>query len=246
MENEIGRREFLKSAAAAGAVVTLGGAANRLFADAPQPLAAWKPPTDVAMVKLPYAESALAPVISAHTVDLHYHKHHASYYTMLKGWLGTHADYQNQTLEQLIRANQGGTGMGEAVFNFSVLLNNHNWYWLSLRPNAGGAPKGKIEKMVTAAYGSYETFKKAFIDEGMKLGVGFVWIVQDGDKVMVYRTEYHDTPILKGYQPLLAIDVWEHAYYMDYENDRQKYLEAVIANLLNWDFAESNLVQKKK
>jgi Fe-Mn family superoxide dismutase len=246
MESEIDRREFLKSAVAAGAVVTLGGAATQLFADATQQAGAGTPPIDVSMVKLPYAEDALAPVISAHTVDLHYHKHHASYYTMLKGWIGTHPDYQKQTLEQLIKANQGGTGMSEAIFNFSVLLNNHNWYWLSLKPKAGGAPKGKIEKMIAAAYGSYETFKKAFVDEGMKLGVGFVWIVQDGDKVMVYRTEYHDTPILKGFRPLLAIDVWEHAYYMDYENDRQKYLDAVVANLLNWDFAESNLLPKKK
>jgi Fe-Mn family superoxide dismutase len=244
MDNDIGRREFMKTAAVAGAMVTLGGARDMLFADAPQP--AWTPPKDVAKVKLPYAEGALAPTISAHTVDLHYHKHHESYYTMLKGWIGVHPEFQNQTLEQLIKANQGGLGMAEAVFNYSVLLNNHNWYWLSLKPKAGGAPKGKMEKLVNASYGSYDGFKKTFIDEGMKLGVGFIWIVQDGDKGVVYRSEYHDTPLLKGYQPLLAIDVWEHAYYMDYENERQKYLEAVLANLLNWDFAESNLVQKKK
>jgi superoxide dismutase, Fe-Mn family len=243
MENDIGRREFMKTAAIAGAALTLGGTRDLLFADAAQP--AWAPPKDVAKVKLPYADGALAPAISAHTVDLHYHKHHESYYTMLKGWIGTHPEYQNQTLEQLIRSNQGGIGMAEAIFNYSVLLNNHNWYWLSLKPKAGGAPRGKMGNLVAVSYGSYDAFKKTFIDEGMKLGVGFVWVVQDGEKVVVYRSEYHDTPLLKGFQPLLAIDVWEHAYYMDYENERQKYLEAVLANLLNWDFAESNLARKK-
>lgn len=233
----------MKTAAIAGAALTLGPAHDLLFAETTQP--AWAPPKDVAKVKLPYAEDALAPSISARTVDLHYHKHHESYYVMLKGWIGTHPEFQNQTLEQLIRANQGGIGMAEAVFNYSVLLNNHNWYWLSLKPKAGGAPKGKMANVVAVSYGSYDAFKKTFIDEGMKLGVGFVWVVQEGEKVLVYRSEYHDTPLLKGYQPLLAIDVWEHAYYMDYENERQKYLEAVLANLLNWDFAESNLMKKK-
>jgi superoxide dismutase, Fe-Mn family len=243
MENDIGRREFMKTAAIAGAALTLGPGRDLLFADAAQP--SWVPPLDVAKVKLPYADNALAPSISAHTVDLHYHKHHESYYTMLKGWIGVHPEFQNQALEQLIKSNQGGIGIAEAVFNYSVLLNNHNWYWLSLKPKAGGAPKGKMANMVAVSYGSYDAFRKTFIDEGMKLGVGFVWIVQDGEKVLVYRSEYHDTPILKGYRPLLAIDVWEHAYYMDYENERQKYLEAVLANLLNWDFAESNLIKKK-
>jgi superoxide dismutase, Fe-Mn family len=245
MENDIGRREFLKTAAIAGAVVTAGGAASRLFAQAPA-AASWAPPVDVAMVKLPYAEDALAPVISARTVNLHYHKHHESYYTTLKGWIGVHPEFQNQSLEQLIKTNRGGIMMAEAVFNYSVLLNNHNWYWLSLKPKAGGKPKGRMEKLIGASYGSYETFKKTFIDEGMKLGVGWVWVVLDGDKVLVYRSEYRDTPILKGYVPLLAIDVWEHAYYMDYENERGKYLEAVLGGLLNWDFAESNLSQRKK
>jgi Fe-Mn family superoxide dismutase len=244
MENDLGRREFMKTVAIAGTTVALAGATDLLFAQASQP--AWLPPKEVAMVKLPYAEDALAPAISAHTVRLHYHEHHESYYTMLKGWIGVHPEFQNQTLEQLIRANQGGIQMAEAIFNYSVLLNNHNWYWLSLKPGAGGAPKGRMEKLINASYGSYNAFKKTFIDEGMKLGVGWVWVVQDGDKVFVYRSEYRDTPLLKGYQPLCAIDVWEHAYYMDYENQRQKYLEAVLANLLNWDFAESNLVQKKK
>jgi Fe-Mn family superoxide dismutase len=244
MDNEVTRREFIKGAAVAGATLTLVSAQDLLFAQTPQP--SWVPPKEVAMTKLPYAENALAPSISEKTVKLHYHKHHESYYTLLKGWIGTHPDFQNQTLDQLIIKNQGGIEIAETIFNYSVLLNNHNWYWLSLKPKAGGRPKGKMENLINASYGSYEAFRKTFIDEGTKLGVGWVWVVQDGDKAKVYRSEYHDTPILKGFRPLLAFDVWEHAYYMDYENEREKYLEAVLNNLLNWDFAESNLAPKKK
>ena len=98
--------------------------------------------------------------------------------------------------------------------------------------------------MIIASYGSYDAFHKMVLDEAMKFGVGWVWIVQDGEALKVYRSEYIDTPLLKGYKPLLAIDVWEHAYYLDYENDRQKYVGAVMANLINWDFAEANLAKK--
>ncbi len=245
MEHDQSRREFMKTVAVAGAAMTIvSGQGHRLFAQTAAP--AWEVPKGVAMVKLPYAESALAPAISANTINLHYHKHHEGYYTTLKDWIGAHEEFQNQSLEQLIKANQNGIRFAEGVFNYSVLLNNHNWYWLSLKPNAGGAPKGKIGKMVDASYGGYDAFKKAFIEAGMELGVGWVWVVKDGESVKVYRSEYRDTPILKGYRPLLAVDVWEHAYYLDYENERGKYLDAVLGKLLNWDFAEANLAERKK
>lgn len=99
---------------------------------------------------------------------------------------------------------------------------------------------------MNASYGSYDAFRKAFLDEAMKIGAGWVWVVLDGGKLRVYRTEYHDTPLVKGYTPLLAVDVWEHAYYLDYQDDKRKHVEAVLGNLLNWGHAEKLLAAKKK
>ena len=238
---QFSRRDFIKSTAAAAAVASLSSASS-LLAQAQQ--ADVQLGKGVSMVKLPYAENALEPYISSRTVNLHYHKHHLSYFTLLKGWLGTHPEFQNVSIEDLILKNKDGILFDEAIFQYSILLNNHNWYWQSLKPKAGGAPKGKLEKMLVASYGSFDGFRKAFVEEAMKLGAGWVWIVQDGEALKAYRTEYRDTPILKGYKPLLAIDVWEHAYYLDYQDERQKYLNAVLDHLLNWDFAEANLVKK--
>jgi Fe-Mn family superoxide dismutase len=240
MEKPYSRRDFIKSTAAVTAAVALSSH-QTIFAQTTQPTAQAK---DITLIKLPYAENALEPFLSARTVNLHYTKHHQSYYTLLKGWLGTHPEFQNMSLEELILKNQNGVRFEEAIFQYSILLNNHNWYWQSLKPKAGGAPKGKMNAMVMASYGSLDGFHKAVIDEAMQLGVGWVWIVQDGAALKAYRCEYRDTPLLKGYKPLLAIDVWEHAYYLDYQNDRRKYVEAVINNLLNWEFAEMNMERK--
>jgi len=241
MEQDLSRRDFIKSAAATAAMASLYSASSLLAQTTQSEPALGK---GVVMVKLPYAENALEPYISSRTVNLHYNKHHLSYFTLLKGWLGTHPEFQNMSIEDLILKNKNGILFDEAIFQYSILLNNHNWYWQSLKPKAGGTPTGKIEKMILAAYGSFDGFRKAVIDESMKLGAGWVWIVQDGEQVKAYRTEYHDTPLLKGFKPLLAIDVWEHAYYLDYQNERQKYIEAALGHLLNWEFAEANLAKK--
>lgn len=201
-------------------------------------------PKTISMTALPYAEDALAPFISARTVGLHYHKHHKSYYELLTKYIESHADFQNMSLEELLIRNRNGILFDETMFDVSVLLNNHNYYWPSLKPKSGGRPSGEIGRRISDSYGSYEAFRKNFIEQAMKLGVGWVWVVQDKDKILAYRSEYHDTPLVKGHVPLLAIDVWEHSYYLDYANDRQKYVEAVLDNLINWDFAEKNLAKK--
>ncbi|MGB7569440.1 MAG: Fe-Mn family superoxide dismutase [Chitinivibrionales bacterium] len=242
MERQVNRRDFIKTAAGATAALVLTSGPN-LFAEKPK-ADAQSEFKKITMVDLPYGMGALAPSISERTVNLHYNKHHKGYFTYLTGWINAHPEYQGHTLEELILKNEGGIQLDEAVFQYAVMLYNHNWYWQSLRPAGGGVPKGKIEKMITASYGSFNTFHKTVLDEAMKFGIGWVWIVQDGEAVKVYRSEYIDTPLLKGFKPLLAIDVWEHAYYIDYENDRQKYVEAVMANLINWNFAEANLVTK--
>jgi Fe-Mn family superoxide dismutase len=242
MENETSRREFFRLAAGAGAALALASAKNSMaFGEGSHDTNTDIGENEIVMVNLPYKKTGLEPWISDKTVNLHYFKHHRGYYTMLRDYIHTHPAYQKQTVEELIRGNQGSILLDEDIFNISVLLYNHNWYWPSLSPTGGGVPTGQIGSMIKNAYGSYDVFRTVFIDESMKLGVGWVWVVQDGEAVKVYRSEYHDTPLLKGYEPLLAIDVWEHAYYLDYLNDRQKYVEAVLDHLLNWTQAEKNL-----
>jgi Fe-Mn family superoxide dismutase len=243
MDAAITRRDFIKTAAQAGAALSLAAVPGSVFAETKASAPAQK---TVSMVNLPYATNALEPFISSRTVDLHYNKHHKGYFTAITGWISANPDFQNHTLEELILKYKGGIRFEEAIFQYAVLLLNHNWYWQSLKPKGGGQPKGNIEKMIVASYGSFDAFRKAVVDEAMKLGIGWVWIVQDGDKIKAYRSEYVDNPLLKDLRPLLAIDVWEHAYYLDYQNERQKYVEAVFNNLLNWEFAEKNLALKMK
>ena len=228
---ETTRRDFLKLAAGAGASLALTSAGS--FGQENHAEVKY----GISMVNLPYEEGALAPYISERTIGFHYFKHHQGYYNLLRAWIKDHEDYQKQTVEELIRINKGGILLDESVFDIAVLLYNHNCYWPSLAPGGGGAPRGTIGSMVDASFGSYDAFRKTFIAESMKLGVGWVWLVADGEKLKVYRSEYQDTPLVKGYRPLLAVDVWEHAYYLDYQNERQKYVEAVLDHLLNWEQA---------
>jgi superoxide dismutase, Fe-Mn family len=241
MEKGFNRRDFIRTVAGSGAALALASAkVTDVFAKAAQPEV-----KTIIMERLPYAVSALEPSISARTIQLHYHSHHKEYYDKLKLYIDSHPDYQGMALEELIRKYNGGIMFDETIFDISVLLHNHNWYWPSLKPKGGGAPKGTIGKLITASYGSYDAFRTVFLDEALKLGVGWVWVVKDGDAVKAYRSDYHDSPLVKGFQPLLAVDVWEHAYYLDYQHDRKKYIEAVLDNLLNWEFAEKNLENKE-
>lgn len=244
MPKETSRREFFRLATGAGAVLALASAHGSKIFGEESPEGDTVSNTDkhgIAMVNLPYEEASLDPWISEKTVRLHYFNHHRGYYNTLRAYIHSHPEYQQQTVEELIRNNQGQVLLDETIFEISVLLYNHNWYWPSLSPTGGGIPKGKIGELIATAYGSYDAFRTAFIEESMKLGVGWVWVVRDGEAVKVYRSEYHDTPLLKGYEPLLAIDVWEHAYYLDYQDNRKKYVEAVLDHLLNWTQAENNL-----
>jgi Fe-Mn family superoxide dismutase len=232
----------MKLAAGASTALAIASAGNGLvFA---KDAAAGK--KQIVMVPLPYPENALEPSISARTVHEHYNKHHKSFFTTLKNYVSAHSEYQNLTLEELILKNKGGILLDDTIFYVSVLLYNHNWYWQSLAPKAGGEPKGELKKLVVTSYGSYDGFRKAFSSQASKLGAGWVWVVLDADKLKVYRTSYHETPLTKGWKPLLAVDVWEHAYYLDYQSDRQKYIDAVLDNLLNWKYAEKQLAKKKK
>ncbi|MEJ2533074.1 MAG: superoxide dismutase [Fe] [Halioglobus sp.] len=184
---------------------------------------------------LPYAKDALAPHISAETLDYHYGKHHATYVDKLNG-LVPGSEFEGKSLEEIIRSSSGG------VFNNAAQVWNHTFYWHCLSPNGGGAASGPVAGAIDAAFGSFDEFKKAFTESAVgNFGSGWTWLVKKGDgSVAIVNTSNAETPLTDAsVTPLLTVDVWEHAYYIDYRNARPKYMEAFWA-LVNWDFVNKN------
>lgn len=187
--------------------------------------------------KLPYALDALEPHISKETLEYHYGKHHQTYVTNLNNLVkGT--DLENKSLEELIKTTEGG------IFNNAAQVWNHTFYWNCLAPNAGGAPTGKIAEAINKAFGSFEEFKKQFNDAAAKnFGSGWTWLVKKADgSLAIVNTSNAATPVSGEDKPLLTVDVWEHAYYIDYRNARPGYLEHFWA-LVNWEFAAKNFAE---
>ena len=189
---------------------------------------------------LPYAENALDPVISAKTIGIHYGKHHKKYVeTLNKLIAGT--ELAKLTLEELISATAGKADKA-AIFNNAAQTWNHTFYWRSLRPKGGGEPPAALKQKIEASFGSLEACKKELATAATtQFGSGWAWLVLEGDKLKVVKTGNAETPLAKGAKPLLTIDVWEHAYYLDYQNRRTDYVNAVLGKLINWDFAADNL-----
>lgn len=184
--------------------------------------------------KLPYPLDALEPHISKETLEYHYGKHHQTYVTNLNNLVkGT--DLENKSLEEIIKSTDGG------IFNNAAQVWNHTFYWNCLAPNAGGAPTGKISDAINSTFGSFDEFKKQFNDAAAKnFGSGWTWLVKKTDgSLAIVNTSNAATPISGDDKPLLTVDVWEHAYYIDYRNARVKYLEEFWA-LVNWAFVEAN------
>jgi len=205
-------------------------------------LTARKGATPFALPPLPYSEDALAPVISANTLRVHHDKHHKAYITKVNE-LVSGTELEGQTLEQIISAVSGRSDKVE-LFNNAAQAWNHGFYWRSMRPNGGGKPAAKLAAMVDAAFGSIDTFKQQFADAAVKqFGSGWAWLVRDAHALKIVKTSNADLPLTKGQTPLLVIDVWEHAYYLDYQNRRPDYVQAVIDKLLNWEFAAENLAR---
>lgn len=200
--------------------------------------------SSIELPKLPWEQNALDPVISSRTVGIHYGKHHAGYVTMLNKLLATQPSYEGQSLEQIIQASVGKLDQ-QAVFNNAAQIWNHTFYWQSLRPNAGGKPGQDIQNKINEAFGSLDEFRKAFLAASAgQFGAGWVWLVADRKtkRLSVIKTGNAETPISSGaFAPLAVLDVWEHAYYLDYENRRAEYATAVLDKLLNWSFVENNL-----
>jgi Fe-Mn family superoxide dismutase len=188
---------------------------------------------------LPYAENALEPILSANTLSFHYGKHHKTYVDNLNKLIaGT--EYSNQALEQII---SGTAGKAEAVaiFNNAAQTWNHSFYWKSLLPNGGGEPPAALKQMIEASFGTVDACKKEFASTAVsQFGSGWAWLVLDGSQLKLLKTANAGLPLTMGVKPLLAIDVWEHAYYLDYQNRRADYVNAVLDKLINWEFALQN------
>lgn len=183
---------------------------------------------------LPYAQDALEPVISAETIDYHYGKHHQAYVTNLNNLVpGT--EFENSSLEEIVMKSSGG------IFNNAAQVWNHTFYWNGLSPNGGGEPSGTLADAISEAFGSFDAFKAAFNTSAVgNFGSGWTWLVKNADgSVEIVNTSNAANPMVDGKTPLLTIDVWEHAYYVDYRNARPKYMEQ-IWNLVNWDFVAAN------
>ena len=188
---------------------------------------------------LPYADTALEPLISANTLSFHYAKHHKTYVDNLNK-LVEGKDLASMSLEEIILASSGKADMA-GVFNNAAQVWNHTFYWNSLKPNGGGKPTGAIAAAIDKDLGGYDKFKADLSAAAVtQFGSGWAWLVSDEGTLKIVKTGNAEVPLTKGQKPLLTIDVWEHAYYLDYQNLRAKYVETLIDKLLNWDFANQN------
>jgi superoxide dismutase, Fe-Mn family len=184
---------------------------------------------------LPWAQDALAPHISKETIEFHYGKHHQAYVTKTNELIANTAN-ANKSLEEIVKSSQG------PLFNNSAQVWNHTFYWNSLKPKGGGQPTGAIATAIKESFGSYEAFRKELTEAAIgQFGSGWAWLVKDGSKLKVVKTPNAETPLTTSAKPVITVDVWEHAYYIDYRNARPKYLETYFDHLVNWDFANSNL-----
>lgn len=226
------RRHFLKTMAAAGVVTAgagLGVTAMPFTARA----------AEIELPKLPFAENALEPVISARTISFHYGKHHAGYVKKTNAAIkGT--PLENKSLEEIIMETSKNPDQ-QGIFNNAAQVWNHTFYWNSITPG-GGKPDGALLEKINADFGSLDDCKKALADAAAsRFASGWAWLVIDGGTLKAINTMNADTPMVHGMTPLLTIDVWEHAYYLDYQNRRGDYVSGLLDKLINWDFASKNL-----
>jgi len=189
---------------------------------------------DFTLKPLPYSKNALEPALGRQTVTLHYEKHHAGYLHKLKKLLDDKPE-ASESLEWIICASDG------PVFDNAAQVWNHDFYWRSMHPDGGGNPSGELASVVDEAFGGIDAFRQAFLEAGeAHFGSGWLWLVSDRGHLGVTTTPDADLPLRYGGVALLAVDLWEHAYYLDYRNERRRYLEAYLDRLANWEFASTN------
>lgn len=223
------RRDFIAGSAGASFLFGMGGSSG------PGQTASLR-----SLSPLPYAENALEPVISARTIGFHYGKHHKGYVDNLnKSAAGT--EYADLPLEKIMAATAGQADKA-ALFNNAAQIWNHAFYWQSLQPKGGGEPPAALARRIESDFGSVAACKKELAGAATsQFGSGWAWLVVDDGKLKAMKTGNADTPLTKGLKPLLTIDVWEHAYYLDYQNRRADYVNALLDSLINWEFAARNL-----
>jgi Fe-Mn family superoxide dismutase len=224
----LGRRSFLIASAGTVASLAMGGLSRTAQTASPHVL----PP-------LPYADNTLEPVITANTIGFHYGRHHKAYLDNLNK-LVAGTEYADLSLEKIITSTAGRPET-TTIFNNAAQLWNHTFYWNSMGPKGGGEPPAALKQRVEASFGSVDACKKELASAAVsQFGSGWAWLVLDGDRLKVVKTANADVPLTTGMKPLLTVDVWEHAYYLDYQNRRADYVNAVLDKLINWEFALRN------
>jgi len=194
----------------------------------------------ITLMSLPYEKNGLEPYISANTIEFHHGKHHSTY-VVNTNKLVEGTDLATEELEVVIKKSAGDASK-TAIFNNAAQVWNHSFYWQCMKPNGGGPPTGPIAEKINADFGSYQVFMEEFKKAGAtQFGSGWAWLVVENDKLKIIKTSNADTPIAHGLRPVLTVDVWEHAYYLDYQNRRPDYLGSFVDNLINWDFVNSCL-----
>jgi superoxide dismutase, Fe-Mn family len=194
----------------------------------------------ITLPELPFEKDALAPFISEKTIDFHYGKHHKTYVNNLVKMI-ENTDLETETLESIIKKTVGDSSK-EGIFNNAAQVWNHTFYWHSISPSGGGIPTGNIAEKIKTDFGGFEKFVEEFKNAGLtQFGSGWAWLILKEGKLEVTKTSNADTPFAHGLKPLVTMDVWEHAYYLDYQNKRVEYIENFIKNLINWEFADSLL-----
>ncbi len=194
----------------------------------------------ITLPDLPYPKEALAPHISEKTLELHHGKHHNTYVTNTNKLIGG-TELANESLQNIIRATAGDKEK-IGIFNNAAQVWNHSFYWKCMNPSGGGSPSGLISEKITSEFGGYNGFIQKFKDAALtQFGSGWAWLVLKDQRLEIIKTSNADTPIAYDLRTLLTIDVWEHAYYLDYQNRRADYIDTFVENLINWDFVNSNL-----
>jgi Fe-Mn family superoxide dismutase len=222
------RRQLLKAAAASGILLATDFSIAKNI------------PAGIALERLPYPKGALVPFISKRTVSFHYGKHHRGYVDKLNQAIkGT--GFEKMPLQDIIKET-AGKHQHQKIFNNAAQVYNHTLYWKSMKRRGGGSPKGKLAERLNGDLGGITGFRQAFLDAALgQFGSGWAWLTLDNQKLKVTRTANAETPLAQGQTPLLVIDVWEHAYYLDYQNRRKDYVLAFLDRLINWDFVAQSL-----
>ena len=232
-KNTVTRRTFCKYAVSAGVALASFSALSSVASFA-------STGKGFEMPALPYADGALAPHISANTISYHYGKHTKAYYDAVNRLIAERA-INAPSLEQVF-LDAAKSPEGTALFNNAAQAFNHTFYWAGLTPGGSRTPAGKLLKMIEASFGNVDGLKKALTAAATgQFGSGWAWLVSEGDSLKVVKTSNAENPLQKQQKPLLTVDVWEHAYYLDYQNRRPAYVKAVLDNLVNWDIVAKNL-----